>query len=332
MGESELYLLLQQTADFSVVDRENIPTMERSDCSAAPHVVNMDVVGSLTVFVQGELDKLRDGVVFMTVHTVAASFNSWLEFAGDANMEDIRKKSLFLHLVLPGQEPGAEDLPSHYTFPSMDEIGLNLVTVLDSLRVRQVIGLGDGAGANILLRFAMNHPSRVLGIVAINTEGIESATIQERLERIKGNRGEELNKKNVAKFIDAYKKRTEILSQLNAKMKIDVLMIAGMKSKCVDNTEKMHQEITPGLSSLIKVEDVRDPLLEAPDKVAEALVLFCQGLGLLPSIKRRGSLCSQGSEGTRKMSMTMCDFDVPNIRRLSLTARDGNGAGETGET
>ena len=30
--------------------------------------------------------------------------------------------------------------------------------------------------------------------------------------------------------------------------------------------------------------------------------------------------------------MTMCDFDVPNIRRLSLTARDGNGAGETGET
>ena len=90
------------------------------------------------------MDKLRDGVVFMTVHTVAASFNSWLEFAGDANMEDIRKKSLFLHLVLPGQEPGAEDLPSHYTFPSMDEIGLNLVTVLDSLRVRQVVGLGDG--------------------------------------------------------------------------------------------------------------------------------------------------------------------------------------------
>ena len=58
-------------------------------------------------------------------------------------------------------------------------------------------------------------------------------------------------------------------------------------------------EITPGLSSLIKVEDVRDPLLEAPDKVAEALVLFCQGLGLLPSIKRRSSLCSQGSEGSR---------------------------------
>lgn len=41
-----------------------------------------------------------------------------------------------------------------------------------------------GAGANILLRFAMNHPSRVLGIVAINTEGIESATIQERLVRL----------------------------------------------------------------------------------------------------------------------------------------------------
>ena len=69
-------------------------------------------------------------------------------------------------------------------------------------------------------------------------------------------------------------------------------MISGMNSKCVADTETMHKEvtrnhkiylhlteslqITPGLCSMIKVEDVADPLVEAPEKVAEALILFCQ--------------------------------------------------------
>ena len=35
-------------------------------------------------------------------------------------------------------------------------------------------------------------------------------------------------------------------------------------------------QITPGLCSIIKVEEVSDPLVEAPEKVAEALILFCQ--------------------------------------------------------
>ena len=41
---------------------------------------------------QGDLEKLRDGVVFLTVHTVGSSFNTWLEFAGNASMEDIRRR------------------------------------------------------------------------------------------------------------------------------------------------------------------------------------------------------------------------------------------------
>ena len=58
-------------------------------------------------------------------------------------------------------------------------IGLNLVTVLDHLRVKQVVGLGDGAGANIILRFAMNHPSRVHGVLVINIEGVGSGGYKE---------------------------------------------------------------------------------------------------------------------------------------------------------
>ena len=58
---------------------------------------------------------------------------------------------------------------------------MNLVTVLDHFRVKQVVGLGDGAGANIIMRFAMNHPGRVLGVLAINTEGVESASYKEKI-------------------------------------------------------------------------------------------------------------------------------------------------------
>ena len=66
--------------------------MEKSDYSATPHVINMDVIGPVTVYVQGDLEKFRDGVAFMTIHSAGSSFNSWLDFAGDLNMEDIRKR------------------------------------------------------------------------------------------------------------------------------------------------------------------------------------------------------------------------------------------------
>eukprot|EP00092_Neocalanus_flemingeri_P020765 GFUD01022500.1.p1 GENE.GFUD01022500.1~~GFUD01022500.1.p1 ORF type:complete len:312 (+),score=110.12 GFUD01022500.1:120-1055(+) len=306
--------------------------MEKSDYSATPYVVDMDAVGPMSVYVQGDLEKLREGVVFLTVHGAGSSFNTWLDFAGDDNMEDIRKRALFLHVSLPGQEPAAEDMASDYVFPGMEAIGLNLVTVLDHLRVKQVVGLGDGAGANIILRFAMNHPGRVHGVLAINTEGVESAGYKEmiigKIKEMRKGTAEELNNKNVAKYSEAYKKRSQILTQLNKKIKFDVLLITGMNSKSVADTETMQKEITAGLCSMIKVEEVADPLAEAPEKVAEALILFCQGQGLMPTINRRmsrqestTSTTSQGSDGKgRKLSMT--DYDTPNIRRLSLSATE----------
>jgi len=303
--------------------------MEKPDYSATPYVIDMDAVGPMSVYVQGDLERLREGVVFLTVHGAGSSFNNWLDFAGDVSMEDIRRRALFLHVSLPGQQPGAEDLPKDFVFPGIEAIGMNLVTILDHLRVKQVVGLGDGAGANIILRFAMNHPSRVHGVLVINTEGVGSAGVKEiikgKIKEIKTRNGEELNKKNVSKFSDAYKKRSAMLTRLNKQITFDVLMITGVNSKCVGDTETMQKEITAGLCSMIKVEEVVDPLAEAPDKVAEALILFCQGQGLMPTINRRmsrqESTNSQGSEGKgRKVSMT--DYDTPNIRRLSLTARE----------
>ena len=68
--------------------------------------------------------------------------------------------------------------------------------------------------------------------------------------------------------------------------------MTGMKSKYVGDTEAIHREMKPGLCSIIKarhtllntweelifhqVEDVSEPLAESMEKVAEAVLLFCQ--------------------------------------------------------
>jgi hypothetical protein len=83
----------------------------------------------------------------------------------------------------------------------MQELGLNLVTVLDHLRISRVVGLGDGAGANIIsrssqqtqweylsllsFRFGMCHPVRVHGIVLINNTA--SASMGRFMDTLKVN-------------------------------------------------------------------------------------------------------------------------------------------------
>ena len=41
-------------------------------------------------------------------------------------------------MSLPGQEAGSPELEAGYRFPSLDSLGLQLVTVLDTLHVKQV--------------------------------------------------------------------------------------------------------------------------------------------------------------------------------------------------
>jgi hypothetical protein len=39
-------------------------------------------------------------------------------------------------------------------------MGEDLVSVLDQLKIKCCIGIGDGAGANIIVRFGMKHVTR----------------------------------------------------------------------------------------------------------------------------------------------------------------------------
>jgi hypothetical protein len=62
-------------------------------------------------------------------------------------------RAVFIHVAIPGQEPGPSDLANEFKFPKMKELGLNLVSILDNLMVSGVVGLGNGARANIITRY-----------------------------------------------------------------------------------------------------------------------------------------------------------------------------------
>jgi len=110
-------------------------------------------------------------VVVMTVHDLGCNHTMYLEFVGHPKVVPIRNRTVWIHVDLPGQGFDAPDLATDYQFPSMQQICEDLITVLDQLNVKEVVCLGEGAGANILARFAMAHIKRVLGICLLHATG-----------------------------------------------------------------------------------------------------------------------------------------------------------------
>ena len=130
---------------------------------------------------QGDLERLRDSInIIMTLHDVGSSFTSLKKFTDHEDMDQVKARCLFIHIALPGQSAEADKL--NKPFPSVQvlmrkislftqwilfkifsqDLGLNLVTVLDQLRIQRVVLLGDGAGGNIALRYLSEHSPMIL--------------------------------------------------------------------------------------------------------------------------------------------------------------------------
>ncbi|KAG1675181.1 Protein NDRG3 [Nymphon striatum] len=75
----------------------------------------------------------------------------------------------------------------------------------------------------------------------------------------------------------------------NSDTECPVLVIAGSLSPHVDSTIDMNGKLDPSTSNLLKLSDCGMVLEEQPHKVCEALRLFLQGLGYVPSLLSRKS-------------------------------------------
>jgi len=332
------------------------------------HVVMTDKSGALNVYVQGDIEdahKDKDSkTVFLTCHDIGNNHFSFSRFIGSPLFEDIRKRAVFVHVDLPGQEDDAEDMGDDAPFPTMQALGEDLITVLDQLRIKYCIGIGDGAGANIITRFGMMHVTRVLGVILLHPTANASTMMEsfkdkfskwkvknvaasaenivafrkfghkledkedkeQALEEYKERLKHKVNPKNMSKFAHQFQKRTDIVPHLKEGLKCDALLVVGTKSSHLHAAEYMHSQMDKTKTSLLKVDNVGNAMEEAPEKLTNSILLFCKGLGFftsvnLPGVDRRASQDKLRSTG-RQRSISMEDYDKPNIRRLSVSSKE----------
>ncbi|KZS18686.1 Uncharacterized protein APZ42_015222 [Daphnia magna] len=342
-------------------------------------IVSTSNCGLLTVHIQGSLQHVNSKPVFLTVHDMGSNHDEFIKFVDHPSMLDVKERSIFVHVDLPGQEDHAADLPEDFQFPDMRTIGHGLVDILDALSITYVIGLGEGAGANILARFGMDYPERSLGLILIHCTSTVAGvmeyfrdklinwklahvgmnptaeqylvfhkfgrSLEEQLEQSENKEKviteyqhklrSTINPKNLRRYVETFLNRTDLSEVLESQLKTDVMLVAGSLASHLHTVRTMANHMNKTKSTLVLIDGVGDVLMEAPEKFAHNLVLYVQGLGKLSSLSVTGSwssrsrTTSQSSDAQdleagrrRSRAMSMEEYDIPNVRRLSLAKKE----------
>uniref|UniRef100_A0A669ELC7 N-myc downstream regulated 1b n=1 Tax=Oreochromis niloticus TaxID=8128 RepID=A0A669ELC7_ORENI len=212
---------------------------------------------------------------------------------------------------------------SFHTYPTMDQLSEALLSVLKHFGLRSVIGLGVGAGAYILARFALNHPDLVDGLVLINinpsAEGLmdtfatkitgwtqtlpdtiiahlfgkdEILTNHDLIATYRHHITTTMNQANVSQFFRSYNHRNALEVErpipggnINVRtLKCSTLLIVGDHSPAVDAVVDCNSKLNPTKTTLLKMADCGGlPQVDQPAKLIEAFKYFIQGMGYLSS-------------------------------------------------
>uniref|UniRef100_A0A671TXG0 N-myc downstream regulated 1b n=1 Tax=Sparus aurata TaxID=8175 RepID=A0A671TXG0_SPAAU len=246
------------------------------------------------------------------------------------DMLEIIKNMPVCHVEAPGQNEGAKTLPTGYTYPTMDQLSEALPAVLKHFGLRNVIGLGVGAGAYILAKFALNHPDLVDGLVLINVnpnpEGIMDSVANKvnyiHCEEIETNHdliatyrhyiATTMNQSNVSQFLRSYNSRGALEVErpvpggsINVRtLKCATLLVVGDNSPAVEAVVECNSKLNPTKTTLLKMADCGGlPQVDQPAKVIEALKYFIQGMGYMSS----ASMTRLRSRTTSSSSITSFD-------------------------
>jgi len=324
---------LNSVDENSATFTTSVPTSPTKVIKKTTKIIDTEY-GYVNVYIYGDLKEKEKRAIFLTVHDIGTNHNSFVDFVQNPCMSQIAERSIFIHLDLPGQENDAQLYEGAY--PTIQELGENLVPrVLDDLKIPLVVGFGEGAGANVLVRFALKHPQRCLGLVLIHLVSAGVGMLEKLKETFKSgkrrpseafqapesvialhrfgqieeegleseikNRVCTLHPLNLRKYVEAYMNRKDISDKLG-ELKVDCLLISGGKSPYASGVANLYSKMDRTKASYVKFDDVVDVLNEAPSKLAQSMLLFVKGLGFLTSLTYPGldrqrtlSNASQGS-------------------------------------
>uniref|UniRef100_A0A670K4W8 NDRG family member 4 n=1 Tax=Podarcis muralis TaxID=64176 RepID=A0A670K4W8_PODMU len=264
--------------------------------------------GLLHVVIRGSPKGNRPAL--LTYHDVGLNhklcFNTFFNFE---DMQEITKHFVVCHVDAPGQQAGASQFPQGYQYPSMDQLAAMLPSVVQHFGFKYVIGIGVGAGAYVLAKFALIFPDLVEGLVLVNVDpngkgwidwaatklsGLTSTlpdTVLTHLfsqEELVGNTelvqsyrqqiSSMVNQYNLQLFWNMYNSRRDLDinrpgSIPNAKtLRCPVMLVVGDNAPAEDGVVECNSKLDPTTTTFLK-----------PGKLTEAFKYFLQGMGYMPS-------------------------------------------------
>ncbi|KAM3182634.1 hypothetical protein ACTXT7_011912 [Hymenolepis weldensis] len=355
-------------------------------------IVETKSCGPLTAYLHG--GRVGKDVAALTVHDLGCNFKEFFDFVNHEHMSQLTQRVFWIHIEVPGQGDNDPDLPAEWKFPTMQKIAEGIAELCDSLELKHVVVIGEGAGANIVARVAMLRGDICLGAILIHCTGTTAGfmeSLRDRMNAWKLNSigmnpsvenylmlhrfgiedpnfinasteaelrtatrnflhslRENINPKNLNKFIQAFMVRTNITDSIG-NLKCPVLFITGSLASFNHTVYTLYNALMNSLKDeparkanieILEIDGVANVMRERPEKVAECVQNFMQGLGVASgAVNRR--LSSTGSvPRNRNRSASMDEYDQPigvknliydNARRYSKATDLPGSISEAGE-
>ncbi|XP_033823783.1 protein NDRG4 isoform X3 [Periophthalmus magnuspinnatus] len=278
--------------------------------------------GMLHVVIRGAPKGNKPAI--LTYHDVGLNhklcFNA---FFNNEDMQEITKHFVVCHVDAPGQQVGASQFPQGYQYPTMEQLAGMLPTIVQHFGFKSIVGIGVGAGAYVLAKFALIFPDLVEGLVLLNIDpngkgwidwaasklsGLTSSLpdtvlphlfsqeelvsntelVQSYRQQINNN----INQFNLHLFWNMYNSRRDLdmnRSALNAKtLKCPVMLVVGDNAPAEEGVVECNSKLDPTNTTFLKMADSGGlPQITQPAKLTEAFKYFLQGMGYIAYVKDR---------------------------------------------
>ncbi|TKS88492.1 Protein NDRG1 [Collichthys lucidus] len=275
--------------------------------------------------------------VILTIHDIGLNHKTcWDSLFSHEDMSEIMQHFAVCHVDAPGQQEGANTFSTGYEYPSMDQLSETLPLVLKHFGLKSVIGMGIGAGAYILTRFALDYPNMVEGLLLININPCAEGWMDWAAHKISGwthampdmlishlfgkeeihhNQDligtyrhhilNDMNQFNLQLFVKSYESRRDLeierpVPGSNVRtLKCPSLLVVGDSSPAVEAVVECNTKLDPTKTTLLKMADCGGmPQVDQPGKLTEAFKYFIQGMGYMPSASMTRLVRSRTASGS----------------------------------